>query len=450
MLASRSIVQFEEVMSSSSLRSALSSSDAMSSSAPSRYLTDKWVYLSAAIIRLGLILYGEWQDANMIVKYTDVDYIVYSDAARFVVENQSPFARLTYRYTPLLAYLLVPNIVWFQWFGKLLFAGADLAIAYLLQRILQMRGVKHSSALLLICSWVFNPMAFNISTRGNADSLVCLLVVLTLYLLLQKQIIPAAVAYGLSVHFKIYPIIYALPFLFFLDDAYLGRSQNQRQVGAVKRFMNWLNYARVQFSLISGGIFLILLAVFYYIYGWEFLYETYLYHFVRTDNRHNFSVYFYSLYLHYELPSRTLMGLLAFIPQWSLIMTLGYRYAADITFAMFVQTVTFVAFNKVCTAQYFLWYLSLLPLILPCSRLRFRWRGVAMLVCWFAAELHWVYYAYGLELLGQNKFLEVWLAGILFFVVNVWNLVQIISHHRFYPTFRAGKLLPLVTADKDM
>lgn len=36
-------------------------------------------------IRVGLILYSEWHDAHSVVKYTDIDYRVFNDAARFIL-----------------------------------------------------------------------------------------------------------------------------------------------------------------------------------------------------------------------------------------------------------------------------------------------------------------------------------------------------------------------------
>jgi len=35
-------------------------------------------------LRVALILYSEWHDARSFVKYTDVDYRVFTDAAQFV------------------------------------------------------------------------------------------------------------------------------------------------------------------------------------------------------------------------------------------------------------------------------------------------------------------------------------------------------------------------------
>ncbi len=43
------------------------------------------VILISVLLRVALILYSEWHDARSTVKYTDIDYRVFSDAAKFVL-----------------------------------------------------------------------------------------------------------------------------------------------------------------------------------------------------------------------------------------------------------------------------------------------------------------------------------------------------------------------------
>lgn len=60
------------------------------------------LFAGALAVRLALVAYGHFQDEYMAVKYTDVDYDVYTDAARELAAGRSPFDRTTYRYTPIL------------------------------------------------------------------------------------------------------------------------------------------------------------------------------------------------------------------------------------------------------------------------------------------------------------------------------------------------------------
>ena len=88
-------------------------------------------------------------------------------------------------------------------------------------------------------------------------------------------------------------------------------------------------------------------------YGWQFLFETYLYHIVRGDIRHNFSPYFYLLYLTSSPEGGVplCLRLLVFLPQALLLLVMSFKFYHQPGLCWFLTVFVFVAFNKVCTSQ---------------------------------------------------------------------------------------------------
>ncbi|KAF8212051.1 GPI mannosyltransferase 1 [Mycena galopus ATCC 62051] len=425
------------------------------------------LFLSIAL-RVGLILYSEWHDAHSVVKYTDIDYRVFSDAARFLLHPDAgnhaqgplkntlaelnlavgdPYTRETYRYTPLLALLLAPNEWFHPSFGKYLFAACDifnglliydLLVSFVLPAVqapdsktadLKRKATFYSALHLL------NPLVFTISTRGSSESVLSLFVLLTLYAALKGRWDAAAVALGLSTHWKIYPVVYGVACL-----GVIGGSPHAS--GWKGNFQTVVNLRTIRFGVLSASTFFALGAGCYLVWGYPFLYESYLYHLHRLDHRHNFSPYFYLIYLTYpsgdsattalNLPlwNRFLRSpLTSFVPQMALALGTGFAFGHrkdDLVFAWFVQTVVFVVFNKVCTSQYFLWYLLLLPLLLPRLSIP-RWNVFAYLGVWVATQALWLGEAYKLEFLGENVFFGLWVRGLIYVVGNCWVLAGIMD-----------------------
>jgi len=391
----------------------------------SAFRLDKYV-AAAFVARLAIIAYGHWQDSTFVVKYTDIDYLVFTDAARFVSEGASPYNRSTYRYSPLLAWLLVPNVTLHPVCGKLLFALLDLLAGLLLKDTMVAQGVTHRVATRCSWVWLFNPLAINMSTRGSCESITAVLVLGTLWATIKKRHTAAALLYGASVHFRIFPIFFAPSFLLYHGP----RGRNP--------FRAVFSWDGLKFGLTSGSCFLGLAVLCFGMYGEEFLEHSYLYHLVRQDTRHNFSVYFYYLYLQGTQGAVTdawgvVLSLACAIPQLVVILFAAIKLAPDLPLCLFVQTFVFVIFNKVVTAQYFIWYAMLLPLLLPASSIKLMWRGLAMIAAFFGAEILWGLSAFTIEFQSKSNFLLVWAAGLVFYAMQVSLLLMVIDNQTFRP-----------------
>jgi phosphatidylinositol glycan class M len=332
---------------------------------------------------------SEIQDQTPGLHYTDIDYLVFSDAADFVHHGLSPYLRPTYRYSPLLAYLLLPNSIFGRKFGKILFAVFDVATGALIQ---SMVDPKHSFFSLLL--WDFNPFVINISTRGNSDSITAFLLVAVLFLLERGSLLWAAVFFGLSVHFRIFPAFLSLT------------------------FFCYLRWRVVLFGSIAFSVFGILNLLFFWVYGSDFLCETFLYHLARRDYRHNFAPPWLSVYFNDD-PTMSWS-----IARILLCAAISVHLRNNIRKAWAAIVVCFIAYNPVCTVQYFDWAIALLALIPGEIRSR---RFLGCVGVWLLPHLVWLGTAYRLEFLGENVFYQLWLWSVAVFVGNntiLWGVLS--------------------------
>ncbi|GMS84289.1 hypothetical protein PENTCL1PPCAC_6464, partial [Pristionchus entomophagus] len=406
--------------------------------------TRERVLWSALAFRFCLVAYSPIHDYLFKVRFTDIDYSVYHDAAMAVANGGSPYQRATYRYSPLLAWLLLPNSL-FSSFGKLLFCCADIAVGWLCLQLSDERKkrrgetnkewdsiLRHS-----VLFWLANPLTMIISARGNGDSLVVTAVMATLLLIQRGKWYWAAVIHGaLAVQLKLYPILIILPiYLHSIDTEtktpithILNLRHGDRSIW--ERVKMLINGRGLLYALITVVSFAVTQLFFYSLYGDEFLYESLIYHLKRIDIRHNFSIYFYPLYLveGNEWMS-TLISKGAFIPQLVSTLLFSIRYSNDLAFSSFLSLYAFVALNKVCTSQYFVWYISFLPVIASSIEMS-QTESILLIILWWIGQGLWLFPAYLFEFQGMATFEWIWISSLVFFVINMYIMIRLCRSYR--------------------
>lgn len=415
----------------------------------------KYHLLIGTVIRLALIVYGDIHDSLYDVPYTDIDYKVFTDAARHVVNGNSPYKRHTYRYSPLIAYLLVPNIILGKNFGKILFSIFDIFVTIAVKSLVryQLGSKKENVARIsTYCSlfWLYNPLSVGISTRGNADSVPCFFIILSI-LFLQTNVVKTSFKYalsgillGVSIHLRLYPLAFSFPMYLSLGEYKINRKTNLKE-GVISLLPN-----AKQLILASSCVVTLFLLTYgmYLLYGYEFLFETYIYHLFRKDTRHNFSVLFYYSYLTMDQLAFDIVKALSQIFECVILFVASLTFGCDpktLPFALFFQAVVLVAFNSVMTSQYFVWFLSLLPLVVQDFRVKPA-NALFLTLIWVFAQGAWLFYAYLLEFKCREVFILIWLKSVVFFCANIFVLGQLVRSYT--PEYGFGQIRSLKEKNK--
>ena len=123
-------------------------------------------------IRMVLVAVADYVDrTSPTAKYTDTDYLVFSDAATAVYNGGSPYERHTYRYTPLVAYICLLNNYIHPVTAKIIWCISDILLALIMWKIIELiKPGDPSTIKYYVASWLLSPLSIALSTRGSNDN----------------------------------------------------------------------------------------------------------------------------------------------------------------------------------------------------------------------------------------------------------------------------------------
>jgi len=166
------------------------------------------------------------------------------------------------------ALLLTPNVLIGSLWGKFVFVAADLGVCWLLyDAVHRIGGRSRHESVVCAATFLLHPFVINVSTRGNADALSCLLVVAVLRAALENHWKCCAVLFvwfrsprdvaqpscvcctrslGVAAHVRLYPIIYVVPLV--LHTAAKHPRFARSGLPWFRRYLGYVNCRAIQFA----------------------------------------------------------------------------------------------------------------------------------------------------------------------------------------------------------
>jgi phosphatidylinositol glycan class M len=333
-------------------------------------------------------------------QYTDIDYKIFSDGGKLHSLSISPFERPTFRYPPILSFIMIGNSV-FKSFGKFLFIVFDTAT------IFEIYTLQRRKTLFWEWLWCFNPLSIYICTRGSMESMSNWLILVSIRFLLERKVAFSGIVFGFLIYFRIYPIVYAFGFaikILFKDSTLKSINISQFMLYGCSAFSVLLFCVIVSFNEFRE----------------PYITQAIYYHLIRLDHRHNFSPYFYLIYLEKSSlreTSLSALSMMPFIVQGVLLLSIStytILWKNDIMLCLFLCTISFVSLNKVITGQYFLWVVLFIPFLTMWDVNSWKWKRLVAvsIIISMCILISWLYIAYNLEFETHHNFFSTWIVSI--------------------------------------
>jgi len=529
-------------------------------------------YVNAIVIRMFLVILSEIL-SKFNFSYTDMNYQVLNDGAKHLLSIESPYNRETYRDSPILAMMMIPNNIINFNCGKMIFVIIDILNGVFIEVLLNLQNYNRKNNLahkdklnklnkeiptenipifesninfsdnssnistnnsnsttnnnlntqnnsaekaaakineifeilkkiidnpfsISSLFYLYNPFIINICTRGNADCLIIFFMLISLIFIELRIYSLAGVFYGLAIHFKIYPLVYAPAILLYIITRRhntFGEIDNQnfdnqnsvqissksktsivknpitiitnlifsffsiyfylniihsiyrkirnfyacifRNLGKLMKFIFkfFLNFNAIVFFAFALIIYVNLFGFFYLFFGQKFAYQYLIYQIAGKDFRMNYSIFSYLMSLVNASNFGKILSLLACLPQFILLFFTTIFMFRDLNNCLIIITWIFVSFNRAVTSHNHLWYISLIPLIMPFNKmfLQKKVKATVLLGLWLYFEFYWNSLSYRLEFKGENVFMEIWIFNMIFFLINCVFIEEIASESIF-------------------